>query len=238
MKKINIVHLYPKEMNIYGDNGNVLVLQKRLAWRGVESRIHFVGVGDELPVDTHIIVGGGGQDKGQSVIADDLKIKQPMLKKLAKAGVPMLMICGMYQMFGHYFKTASGEKIPGIGIIDVHTVAGDGRIIGNIVDDTKSWGQLVGYENHSGRTTMGRGAEQLGVTKLKQGNNGDDGSEGAMQYNVFGTYLHGPMLAKSPLFADYLLGLAINAAGEKYILNSLDDSLELQSAEVAKKRPR
>lgn len=238
MKKINIVHLYPKEMNIYGDNGNVLVLQKRLAWRGVESRIHFVGVGDELPVDSHIIVGGGGQDKGQSVIADDLKIKQPMLKKLAKAGVPMLMICGMYQMFGHYFKTASGEKIPGIGIIDVHTVAGDGRIIGNIVDDTKSWGQLVGYENHSGRTTIGRGAEQLGVTKLKQGNNGDDGSEGAMQYNVFGTYLHGPMLAKSPLFADYLLGLAINAAGEKYILNSLDDSLELQSAEVAKKRPR
>lgn len=238
MKTINIVHLYPKEMNIYGDNGNVLVLQKRLSWRGIKYDTHFVSVGDELPKETHLIVGGGGQDKGQSIIADDLNSKQPALEKFAKSGVPMLMICGMYQMFGHYFKTATGEKIPGIGLLDVHTVAGEGRIIGNIFDNTDNWGDLVGYENHSGRTILGEGAKPLGTTLAKQGNNGNDKTEGAVQYNVFGTYLHGPMLAKSPVFADYLLGLAIKSAGENIGLTEIDDSLERQSYEVAKKRPR
>lgn len=238
MKTINIVHLYPKEMNIYGDNGNVLVLQKRLAWRGLGSKLHHIGVGDEIPADTHIIVGGGGQDKGQSVIADDLVAKKPALEKLAKAGVPMLMICGMYQMFGHYFKTADGEKIPGIGLIDAHTVAGEGRLIGNMVVKSDSWGELVGYENHSGRTVLGSKARPLGLTLVGQGNNGDDKTEGAVQYNVFGTYLHGPVLAKSPVFADSLLKKAIECSGQNTVLERLDDGLESESAQVAKKRPR
>lgn len=238
MKTINIVHIYPKEMNIYGDNGNILVLRKRLQWRGIKCAVHNVGVGDDFPNDTHIIVGGGGQDNGQSVIANDLQQKKSSLISFAKSGVPMLMICGMYQMLGHYFKTADGHEIPGIGVLDITTIAGDGRLIGNIVGSTEQWGDLVGYENHSGRTTLGDKAEVLGKTLNNQGNNGDDGGEGAVQNNVFGTYLHGPVLAKSPIFADYLLGLAIKAAGEKTALTDIDDSLENLAAGVAKKRPR
>lgn len=238
MTTIHIVHLYPKEMNIYGDNGNILVLQQRLEWRGIKHVVHHVGVGDNFPPNVHIILGGGGQDKGQSVIASDLQEKATKLRVYAKKGVPMLMICGMYQMFGHYFKTSTGEKIPGIGLIDAYTVAGDGRLIGNIVEHTKDWGEIAGYENHSGRTTLGNGAKLLGETKIQQGNNGEDKSEGAVQLNVFGTYLHGPMLAKSPKFADHLLELALLAAGNDTQLIELNDSLETEAANIAKKRPR
>jgi CobQ-like glutamine amidotransferase family enzyme len=237
MKPINIVHIYPKEMNIYGDNGNVLVLQKRLEWRGIPVRTIHIGVGDKLPADTHIIIGGGGQDAGQSVIADDLQKKSDDLHNLAKAGVPMLMICGMYQMFGHYFKTQTDEKIPGIGLLDVYTVAKEGRLIGNIFTKT-NWGKLVGYENHSGRTYIGANAQKFGIAKKSQGNNGIDETEGAFQYNVFGSYMHGPMLAKAPVFADYLIGLAIKNSGQPIVLKPLDDQLELSAARIAKKRPR
>ena len=238
MNAVHIVHLYPQEMNIYGDNGNLLVLKKRLEWRGVRAVIHKVGVGDEIPDKVHIILGGGGQDKGQSLIAGDLARKAPRLKELANAGVPMLMICGMYQMFGHYFKTADGVNIPGIGLIDAYTEAGKGRLIGNISETTKQWGTLVGYENHSGRTYLGATAQSIGVTKKRQGNNGNDSQEGAVQNNVFGSYLHGPLLAKSPQFADYLIGLALVASGSEAILAELDDSLEYTASGVAQTRPR
>jgi hypothetical protein len=238
MKIVNIVHLYPKEMNIYGDNGNILVLQKRLSWYGVQSKIHQVGVGDKLPTNVNIILGGGGQDTGQSKIANDLQQKAKALKSIADDGVPMLMICGMYQMFGHYFKTFSGDKIPGIGLMDLHTIAGDKRIIGNISVSTSDWGTLVGYENHSGRTILGKKAKSLGTTKIGQGNNGDDLTEGAVQNNIFGSYLHGPVLSRSPQFADYLLSLALESAGLSPIKKTLDDDLEHQAAEVAQKRQR
>ena len=198
MKTIHIVHLYPKEMNIYGDNGNLLVLKKRLEWRGIPVQVHKVGVGDPFPKYVHLVLGGGGQDKGQSDIADDLQRKSTKLKEYAEMGVPMLMICGMYQMFGHYFKTAEDEKIPGIGILDVYTVAGDTRIIGNIRVESTEFGTLVGYENHSGRTYLGDGAVPVGSAQIGQGNNGEDGTEGAVYNNVHGSYLHGPILAKSP----------------------------------------
>lgn len=236
--EVHIVHLYPKEMNIYGDNGNILVLEQRLSWRGIPYTLHHVGVGDTFPSEVHLILGGGGQDKGQSVIADDLAKKAPKLKAFADQGVPMLMICGMYQMFGHYFKTAEDVKIPGIGLLDVYTVAGATRIIGNIQTKTDKFGTLVGYENHSGRTYLHGSASPLGETKVAQGNNAEDGTEGAVYNNVFGSYLHGPMLAKSPQFADHLLQLALAAAGDKTPLEPLKDSLELQAASVAKNRPR
>lgn len=238
MKTIHIVHLYPKEMNIYGDNGNILVLQNRLRWRGIGVAVHHVGVGETFPAQTHLIIGGGGQDKGQSIIANDLQSKANQLHKLAQSGVPMLMICGMYQMFGHYFKTSDGQNIPGIGVLDVYTIAGQGRLIGNIAEQTSDWGELVGYENHSGLTYIGDGAKPLGTTKLGQGNNGKDGTEGAAQYNVYGTYLHGPMLAKSPVFADYLLSQALYAAGLNISLSGIDDSLETAAAKTAQARPR
>lgn len=235
---LNIVHLYAKEMNIYGDNGNVQVLVQRLAWRDINVQVHRVGVGDLLPKNVHLIIGGGGQDAGQSQIAQDLQQKARALKELALAGVPMLMICGMYQMFGHYFKTHQGEKIPGIGLLDVHTIAGEGRLIGNIVTKTNDWGELVGYENHSGLTYLGDSAESLGSTIKNQGNNGDDCTEGARQNFVFGSYLHGPVLAKAPLFADYLLAQALAIAQLPTMLTPLDDVMEHLAAQSAKNRPR
>ncbi|MFO0881854.1 MAG: glutamine amidotransferase [Candidatus Saccharimonadales bacterium] len=238
MKTIHIVHLYPKEMNIYGDNGNLLVLKQRLEWRGYSVMIHRVGVGDSFPKEVHLILGGGGQDKGQSDIADDLSKKAALLKSYADQGVPMLMICGMYQMFGHYFKTTEGEKIQGIGILDVHTVAGTSRIIGNIMVEADELGKLIGYENHSGRTYLGKTVKPIGATKIGQGNNAEDNTEGAVYNNVYGSYLHGPILAKSSKFADFLLRKALKYAGVEPELEPLDDSLEYLSASVAERRPR
>lgn len=237
MKPLNIVHIYPQEMNIYGDNGNILILCQRLKWRKIPVKVIDIGVGDNLPADTDLIIGGGGQDAGQSVIAEDLQTKSKDLFNFANKGVPMLMICGMYQMFGHYFKTQDGQKIPGIGIFDLCTVAGTGRLIGNIINQTL-WGDVVGYENHSGRTFLGNNVKSFGITKKGQGNNGKDKTEGAVWVNVFGSYLHGPLLAKSPNFADYLLNLALKNTDQNLSLSSLDDQLENLAAQTAKNRPR
>jgi lipid II isoglutaminyl synthase (glutamine-hydrolysing) len=237
MNSIKIIHLYPKEMNIYGDNGNILVLRRRLDWRNIPNEVIRIGIGDKLPDDAHIIVGGGGQDAGQSLIASDLKHKTKSLQYLVESGTPMLMICGMYQMFGHYFKTQDGTVIPGIGILDVITEAAKGRLIGNVICET-TWGKIVGYENHSGRTKLGAMAKPLGSTKKGQGNNGMDNTEGARQNSVFGSYLHGPILARSPEFTDYLLELAIDKAGLKKSLMKLDDKLENLARQIAASRPR
>jgi lipid II isoglutaminyl synthase (glutamine-hydrolysing) len=231
------VHLYPKEMNIYGDNGNVLILQQRLQWRGINNRVINCGVGDQIPIDSHLIIGGGGQDKGQSLISDDLAKKAAVLKTMALSGLPMLMICGMYQMFGHYFLTQESNKIRGLGIIDAVNEAKAGRLIGNITVSTE-WGDVVGYENHSGRTYLQNSAVAFGSTIEGCGNNGQDKTEGAIVNNVFGTYMHGPVLAKSPNFVDHLLSLAISFSNNKHELTVLDDSLEKLAASVAKKRPR
>lgn len=238
MKTLKLVHIYPKEMNIYGDNGNVLIISQRLAWRGYNVKICNIGIGDDLPEDTLMIIGGGGQDSGQANITNDLINKADKLKKMAKNGVPMLMICGMYQMFGHYFKTNQGDELPGIGLLDVYTIAGNKRVIGNIISSTK-WGDLVGYENHSGLTYLGNKAKPFGKTVKNQGNNGADLTEGARQYNVFGTYMHGPILSKSPEFADYLITQALNKQGIEFISEPLKaDSLAYTARDIAQKRPR
>lgn len=237
MKTINIVHLYPKEMNIYGDNGNLLVLSKRLNWRGIQTSISKVGVGDKIPTEAGIIIGGGGQDAGQQIIAQDLQKKASDIASMAKNGVPMLMICGMYQMFGHYFKTQTNEVIKGIGLLDIETIAEPGRLIGNVTVESK-WGQLVGYENHSGRTYLKKSVKPIGTTNNGQGNNGKDNSEGAYENNVFGSYLHGPILSKAPTFTDYLIELCLDYRGLNNNIKPLDDKLELFAANVAKSRPR
>lgn len=235
---INIVHLYAKEMNIYGDNGNILILSQRLRWRGYNTRIIRVGIGDKIPNDSHIIVGGGGQDAGQTKITSDLNNKKDTLKTMANECVPMLMICGMYQLFGQYFKTTTGDKLFGIGVLDSYTVAGPKRIIGNICTQTK-FGDLIGYENHSGLTYLQGNTKPLGKTKFKQGNNGKDKTEGAVYNNVFGTYLHGPVLAKAPEFADKLISKALLVAGHNIKeLSRLDDELELAAKKSALKLDR
>lgn len=236
-QKLVIAHLYPKEMNIYGDTGNRLVLQKRAEWRGIQTEIHFVGVGDVLPDGVDIIMGGGGQDTGQGKIQDDLQQKSAQLHALAKDGVVMLMICGMYQLFGRRFVTHEHETITGIGILPLETTGGDTRMIGNTIYDTP-YGKIVGYENHSGVTKLDEAAQPLGKVLKGEGNNGQDGTEGCRVGNVFGTYSHGPVLVKNPDFADELLRLALERKYGKAKLAALDDSVELLAQQTAAKRPR
>jgi CobQ-like glutamine amidotransferase family enzyme len=235
--QLTIVHLYPKEMNIYGDTGNRLVLQKRAEWRGVDVRVKLVGVGDPIPGEADLIIGGGGQDAGQGKIQDDLQAKAAQLQKLANDGVPMLMICGMYQLFGRSFTTHEGEVIKGIGILPLETVGGDERMIGNTVYSTP-YGEVVGYENHSGVTTLDDPTLAFGTVTQGDGNNGQDGTEGCRVGNVFGTYSHGPVLVKNPRLADELLRLALARRYDELELPPLDDQLELAAHDTAKSRPR
>ena len=228
--------LYPDEMNIYGDNGNLLVLQKRTQWHGFDVEIVRHEVGSKFDSDVDIIIGGGGQDSGQDKITDDLLKNGNTIKKLASSGVPMLVICGMYQLFGKYFETDS-HRIDGIGLFDAYTKAGEGRLIGNVVVETE-FGDLVGYENHSGLTTLGKTQKPLGVVLKGGGNNGTDKTEGARIYNVFGSYLHGPLLPKNPMLADELIKLAaINKFGE-FKPQEIDDSIAIKAHDIAATRPR
>jgi hypothetical protein len=234
---LKIVHLYPKEMNIYGDTGNRLALQKRAEWRGVEFAVSLVGSGDKIPADADIIIGGGGQDAGQGVIQDDLQNKSLTLHALADDGVVMLMICGMYQLFGRSFTTNQDEIIKGVGILPLETTAGDVRMIGNTIYDTP-YGEIVGYENHSGVTVLDDPALAFADVLQGDGNNGQDGTEGCRVQNIFGTYSHGPVLVKNPIFADTLLRLALERKYGVVELALLDDSVEHLAHETATTRPR
>lgn len=234
---ITIVHLYAKEMNIYGDNGNVLVLRKRLEWRGHKVRVVQVGIGESLPKECHMIIGGGGQDVGQERVAKDLLTKKDALIEHLNKGTPMLMICGMYQLFGDFFTTTGGTTITGLGIFGAHTIAKKGRIIGNIAIKT-DWGTVVGYENHSGRTYLNDDSQPFGKTRPGCGNNAHDATEGVVKNNAYGSYLHGPMLAKSPQFADHLIGLTLKRAELDTEITPLDDEIENSAQIVAQGRPR
>ena len=238
MNELVLVHLYPREMNIYGDTGNVVVLRKRLEWRGLPVRVEPVSVGDPLPHDADILLGGGGQDAAQGEIGADFAARGAELRAMADDGVVMLTICGSYQMLGHEFVTLEGHRIAGVGVLDVTTQGQPVRLIGNNHVDTPDTGRLVGYENHSGLTTLGPGVRPLGRTQHGRGNNGKDGTEGAVRDNVIGTYLHGPVLAKSPRFADDLLRRAYARHGAETALEPLDDTLPELAARVAVGRPR
>lgn len=235
---LTIVHLYPKEMNIYGDTGNRLVLQRRAEWRDIDVKVKLVGIGDDIPDDTDIIIGGGGQDAGQGDVQLDLNVKGDKLHELADDGVVMLMICGMYQLFGRRFVTNENLEITGISIFPLETVGGKERMIGNTTYQTE-WGELVGYENHSGVTTLDDQSLALARVVQGDGNNGQDGTEGCRVHNVFGSYSHGPILAKNPTFADALLLLALQRKyGPNAALGSLDDTIELAAHKTAASRPR
>lgn len=238
MTSIVIAHLYPREMNIYGDTGNVIVLRKRLQWRGIDVNVVPVNIGDPLPHDTDLLMGGGGQDAAQDEIGRDFVSRAAQLRAMADDGVVMLTICGTYQLLGHEFVTQDGVVIAGAGVLDVRTRGEVERLIGNNVVDTDFGGRLVGYENHSGMTELGSGVRPIGTTETRRGNNGKDGTEGAMRDNVFGTYLHGPVLAKSPQFADELLRRALSRRGMPTALEPLDDRSCEVAASVAASRPR
>lgn len=234
---LTLVHLYPKDMNIYGDWGNVLTLQKRAQWHGYDVRIIPLNPGDVLPDTTDLIIGGGGQDSGQSVIQYDLLERGPELIKLGHFGVPMLVICGLYQLFGHFFQTKDGERIEGIGLFDIETYGGDTRMIGNIVTATE-FGEIVGYENHSGLTVLGENQKPFGTVVKGAGNNGRDKTEGARLRNVYGSYLHGSLLPKNPVFADALLEAAALHRYGSFEPQIIDDHFALSARAVAMNRPR
>lgn len=234
---IHIVHLYPKEMNIYGDTGNTLILRRRAEWRDIDVKVTLVGIGDLVPADADIIVGGGGQDSGQNKIQDDLLLKSKTLHRMADDGVVMFMVCGLYQLFGKSFTLLDGTIIKGISILPLATVAGEVRFIGNTLYDSE-FGELVGYENHSGITTLDDPTQALSKVINGAGNNGQDYTEGCRVNNVFGTYSHGPALSKNPHLADELLRRALERKYPGIKLSELDNTLELSAYKIAAKRPR
>jgi lipid II isoglutaminyl synthase (glutamine-hydrolysing) len=235
--ELTLAHLYPAEMNIYGDRGNVMVLQQRSAWRGIDLRIVEIGPGDPFdPLKVDLVFGGGGQDAGQIVVAADLQARRHSLLEAAEAGVVLLSICGTYQLLGRRFVTATGEELPGIGLFGLETTGGEGRLIGNVIVDSP-FGRLVGFENHGGRTRLDDDQEPLGRVTQGHGNNGETGEEGAQRHNAFGTYLHGPILPKNPAFADELLRRALRRR-DIDDLEPLDDRLELAAADTAAHRPQ
>lgn len=235
---VTIGHLYPKQMNVYGDMGNVISLTYRLKSRGYEVSYVAIDSLGNLPKEIDILVGGGGQDSNQGLVQADLQKYKNELKIRCDDGLVCLMICGMYQLFGNKFVTSEGGEILGAGILDIETRAGDNRLIGNVVVNSK-WGKLVGFENHSGRTYLGSGVQRLGTVVKGAGNNGLSGDEGAIFNNIIATYMHGPVLAKNPALTDEVI---IRALGRKYggqpVLSQLDDEIERMAAGVALKRPR
>lgn len=237
-KVITIGHLYPKVMNVYGDMGNVITLRYRLEKRGYKvAYVPLDTLSDFAGGDIDILVGGGGQDSNQDLIQADLLKYAKELRAACNDGLVCIMICGMYQLFGERFVLADGKAIPGASILPLETRAGGGRLIGTVVVDSM-FGQLVGFENHSGRTYLGAGLSPLGRVIKGAGNNGDDGHEGVVSGNIFGTYMHGPALAKNPRLADELIGRALARRGLSGELKELDDFFERRAAQIASARPR
>ena len=232
-KTIDVMSLYPKDMNIYGDSGNVLTVTRRLALYGYEPRVTAYNQGDAWPAHVDMILGGGGQDTGQKKIIDDFFRRADLLRTLAADGVPMLMICGMYQLFGEYFETVDGTRLDGIGVIQAHTVGRDVRMIGNLVEHSDEFGDIIGYENHSGQTFLKESTEPLGyVTSIDgAGNNGADDTEGARAHNVIGTYMHGSLLPKNPAISDFLIATAVERRYGSF--DKIDQTPE-QAAELAR----
>ncbi|KFI60010.1 glutamine amidotransferase [Bifidobacterium gallicum DSM 20093 = LMG 11596] len=247
-RPIDVLWLYPRDMNIYGDTGNVLTIERRLALYGYEPRIHAYNQNDAWPDHVDMVLGGGGQDTGQKKIGEDFQRRADALRDLAANDVPMLVICGLYQLFGSYFETQDGVKIEGIGIIDAYTVGRDVRMIGNLMETSDDFGPIVGYENHSGQTFLGEHAQPLGFVESDgMGNNGQDHTEGARVHNVIGTYMHGSLLPKNPVVADFLIHKAAEhryGAFEPQQSQALRDELvridadATHAREVAMQRPR
>ena len=236
---VKLCHLYPDHMNIYADRGNIAVFRRRLEWRGLSLEVVEVGLGDPIPADCYLYYLGGGQDRDQMLVAEDLAQKADPLLVAAGDGAVVLGVCGGFQLLGHSYMAADGRPMPGIGLLDVETTAGASRLIGDVVLDVTLNGltrTVVGYENHAGRTHLGGGCTPLGRLRRGHGNNGDDRCEGAVAGRRVGTYLHGPLLPKNPWLADILLGWALDYAGRPVELEPLEDDLEQSAHAVAATR--
>ena len=239
---LNLVHLYPRLLNLYGDRGNIITLSRRCAWRGLTLHVHEVGLGQQFPeVDVDLVFMGGDQDREQAVVVDDLRhLHTGDLERVVDSQVPVLAVCGSYQLLQQFYRPAEGDDLPGLGVFDAYTVHpghDTPRCVGNIVVEWNG-STLVGFENHGGRTFLQGETKPLARVVRGHGNNGSDGFEGARIANVIGTYIHGSLLPKNPVLADYLLGLALGRRYPDEPLPPLDDSLERRAHDVAVTRAR
>lgn len=236
--ELTIVSLYPRDMNIYGDRGNLLALTRRARAHGFDPTVVEVNPGDPLPKKFDILIGGGGQDSGQLRVAEDLMGRGAEIRTHVGNGTPMLLVCGLYQLFGNRFTATSGDIMRGIGVFDTETLAGAERMIGNIVVESDEFGEIIGFENHSGHTTLGAGAVPLGRVTQGAGNNPDDGVEGVRAVNAIGTYMHGALLPKNPAISDFLIGAAAKNKYGSFELKLIVDKTADQARKSAKTRPR
>lgn len=230
MKELNIIHLYPDLLNLYGDKGNIAVLKKRSLLREIKANIINVTINDELSLkNADIILLGGGSDREQKLVCKELLKYKAELEAYRDDMGCILAVCGGFQLMGHYY-SLSGEKLEGLGLCDLYTEQGDDRLIGNIAIQTQN-GVAVGFENHGGRTYLGQNATPFGEVIRGFGNNGEDKKEGVIFKNIIGTYLHGPLLPKNPEIADLILEKALERKyGESIELTTIDDRI----AEYAK----
>lgn len=241
---VRLCHLYPRELNIYADRGNIAVLRMRLGWRGMRLVVDEVGVGDPVIPGRHdLYYLGGGQDRDQAIVARDMaRDKGPAIVSAVEDGAALLAVCGGYQLAGHRYVGVDGVVMPGIGLLDAETTAGDDRLIGDVLLAATLDGatrEVAGFENHAGRTHLGAGATPFGRVLAGYGNDGLSGTEGVTYRRAIGTYLHGPLLPRNPWVADTLLawGLA-HRTGERVDLPALDDALEDAARAVAAGRAR
>jgi CobQ-like glutamine amidotransferase family enzyme len=228
---LRIAHLYAHFLNIYGDKGNIIALVKRANWRNIDVEVVAIDLNQKLDYNYFdIFFVGGGQDKQQQIIASDLKSHGHGLKEAIASGAVILSVCGGYQLLGHYYRPHQGADLEGISLIDAFTVAGNKRMIGNVVIERENGLQLVGFENHSGKTYLGKDVKALGKVITGNGNNGEDKLEGVCQAIgsgfVYGTYLHGSLLPKNPHLTDEIIRCALRRRFGEINLTKLDDKLE------------
>ncbi len=240
--KIVVGHLYPDYLNIYADRGNIAVLARRAAWRGHELDVRTVSVAEPVrPGEHDLLYVGGGQDREQALVAEDLAAKAEGVREAVAAGAALLAVCGGYQLLGRSYRDVHGVDLPGIGLFPLETVAGETRMIGDVLLECELEPgvsrTLAGFENHAGRTRLDPGAEPLGRVVAGFGNDGESGWEGCRLGRAVGTYLHGPLLPRNPWFADWLLAQALaHRLGEPPELTPLGDDLEQQAHEVSARR--
>lgn len=228
--ELKICHLYPDVMNIYSDRGNVTTLQRRLQWRGIDCTVDGVGIGQKLDASSYdLFFLGGGQDFEQDVLLQDLMgAKAADIRAVIEDEVPLLAICGGFQLLGNYHQRQDGTRTEYIGALNMHTESGSDRLTGDYMFECDDLGGevVVGFENHPGRTFLGEGVRPVGKVIIGHGNNGQDGLEGARYKNVFATYSHGCLLPKNPKVADLILRWALERKYPGTVLEDLEDGLE------------